>query len=53
MTIIGWIGCQIDSLLGATLENRGLIGKGQVNALSIACGSLIAWQWFANIGWPA
>ena len=53
VTIIGWIGCQIDSVLGATLENRGLIGKGQVNALSIACGSLIAWQWFAIIGWPA
>jgi len=52
VTLIGWIGCQIDSLLGATLENRGLIGKGQVNALSIALGSIIAWQWFSNIGWP-
>jgi uncharacterized protein (TIGR00297 family) len=52
VTIVGWIGCQIDSLLGATLENRGLIGKGQVNALSIAAGALIAWQWFAALGWP-
>ena len=52
VTIIGWIGCQIDSILGATLENRGYIGKGQVNALSIALGAIIAWQWFANISWP-
>jgi uncharacterized protein (TIGR00297 family) len=52
VTLVGWIGCQIDSLLGATLENRGLIGKGQVNAISIACGAIIAWQWFATLGWP-
>lgn len=52
ITIIGWLGCQIDSLLGATLENRGLISKGQVNALSIACGAIIAWQWASFIGWP-
>ena len=42
VTIIGFIGCQIDSLFGATLENRGLIGKGTVNALAIGSGALIA-----------
>jgi uncharacterized membrane protein len=42
VTIIGFIGCQIDSLFGAILENRGLIGKGTVNALAIGSGALIA-----------
>lgn len=51
VTIVGWLGCQIDSLLGALLENRGLIGKGQVNALSIGAGALIAWQLFPLLGW--
>ncbi len=51
VTAIGWIGCQIDSILGATLENRGLIGKGQVNAISIGCGALIAWQVMPLLGW--
>ena len=53
ITLVGWLGCQIDSVLGATLENRGLIGKGQVNALSIACGSLLAWPLFTALPWPA
>ncbi len=43
VTAIGFIGCQIDSVLGATLENRGLIGKGTVNALAIGCGAILAW----------
>ncbi|MEE2747344.1 MAG: DUF92 domain-containing protein [Candidatus Thermoplasmatota archaeon] len=42
ITIIGFIGCQIDSLLGALLENRGYIGKGTVNLLAIASGAIIA-----------
>ena len=33
--VLGFVGCQIDSLLGATLETRGVIGKGGVNFLSI------------------
>lgn len=33
--IFGFVGCQIDSLLGATLETRGIIGKGGVNFVSI------------------
>ena len=51
ITIIGWLGCQIDSLFGALLENRGLIGKGHVNMLAIGFGSLFAWLIFASIGW--
>ena len=42
ITIIGFIGCQIDSLFGALLENRGYIGKGMVNTLAISSGALIA-----------
>lgn len=38
---VGWLGCQIDSILGATLENRGFLTKGSVNSLSITAGILI------------
>ena len=38
--LAGFLGCQMDSLLGAVLENRGLMTKGTVNAASILCGSL-------------
>lgn len=31
---MGFVGCQIDSLLGATLENRNKLSKGEVNFLS-------------------
>jgi len=39
---LGFIGCQIDSILGATLENRGYIGKGTVNFLAIGISTLLA-----------
>ncbi len=42
---IGWIGCQIDSLLGAWFENRGMLTKGGVNALAITSGIIIMWAW--------
>jgi|TARA_B100000959_G_scaffold286388_2_gene364811 uncharacterized protein (TIGR00297 family) len=42
LVAIGWIGCQIDSLLGALLENRGFLGKHSVNFLSTAAGTIIA-----------
>ena len=41
VALIGWLGCQIDSYLGAILENRGFLTKGSVNALSITAGLLI------------
>ena len=34
ITIMGFVGSNVDSVLGATLENRGLISKGQVNLFS-------------------
>ena len=42
---IGWIGCQIDSFLGAWFENRGYLTKGGVNALAITSGMLIMFAW--------
>jgi len=48
VTAIGWLGCQVDSILGALLENRGLIGKHTVNFLATLSGALMAvlvnWQ---------
>jgi uncharacterized protein (TIGR00297 family) len=38
VAIIGWLGCQVDSVLGAVLENRGLMTKGIVNATAITWG---------------
>ncbi|MEC9174602.1 MAG: DUF92 domain-containing protein, partial [Candidatus Thermoplasmatota archaeon] len=39
ISLIGWTGCQVDSILGALFENRGLMTKGQVNLISIAFGA--------------
>jgi len=38
---VGFIGCQIDSLLGATLERRGVIGKRAVNLISTSLGGVL------------
>ena len=38
----GFLGCQLDSVLGAVLENRGLMTKGTVNAASILASSVAA-----------
>jgi uncharacterized protein (TIGR00297 family) len=40
--LCGFVGCQIDSLIGATWEQRKKIGKLGNNFLSIALGTLIA-----------
>lgn len=40
--LCGFLGCQIDSLIGATYETRGKIGKLGNNFLSILTGTLIA-----------
>lgn len=41
LAVIGWLGCQIDSYLGALLENRGYLTKGSVNALAISGGVVL------------
>ena len=43
VVIIGWLGCQMDSVLGAVFENRGYLTKGGVNGISITCGMLAMW----------
>ncbi|MGB2447149.1 MAG: DUF92 domain-containing protein, partial [Candidatus Poseidoniaceae archaeon] len=40
---LGFLGCQIDSVLGAVFENRGFLTKGSVNALSIIAGVALMW----------
>lgn len=42
--VLGFLGCNIDSLLGATLE-KGFFTKGMVNYISIAISTLIALIW--------
>lgn len=39
---MGFIGCQIDSLLGATMENRNILSKGEVNFLSSLFSVIVA-----------
>jgi len=39
---MGFVGCQIDSLLGAAFENRGMLNKDRVNILSIGAATLLA-----------
>ena len=39
----GFVGCQIDSIIGATIETQGKIGKLGNNMVSIAAGALLAW----------
>ena len=49
VAVIGWLGCQVDSILGAVLENRGLMTKGAVNAAAITFGIIAMW-WY--LGFP-
>ena len=49
VAIIGWLGCQVDSVLGAVLENRGWMTKGTVNAAAITSGIIAMW-WY--LGFP-
>ncbi len=44
-TVAGFIGCQVDSLLGATLEVRGRLTKEEVNFLGILAGSVVVMGW--------
>lgn len=41
--ICGFFGCQVDSVIGATIERKGKIGKLGNNFISIASGALLAW----------
>lgn len=39
--IAGFVGCQVDSLFGATLEIRGFVNKEEVNVLGITAGAMV------------
>ena len=41
--LLGFLGCHIDSILGATLENRGQLTGSRVNLLSIFMASFLAY----------
>jgi uncharacterized protein (TIGR00297 family) len=45
--LAGFLGCQMDSLLGATLEVRGKVTKEEVNFLGIATGGVVVAVWMA------
>lgn len=40
-TAMGFLGCQVDSILGATLEGEGLFTKEETNLLSISAGAIL------------
>jgi uncharacterized protein (TIGR00297 family) len=40
--IFGFVGCNVDSLIGATLERRGIVSKLGTNIISMAVGALAA-----------
>jgi uncharacterized protein (TIGR00297 family) len=40
---LGFLGCQIDSLLGATLERRGLVDKKTVNLVATTSGAILCY----------
>ena len=40
--VIGFVGCQIDSVIGATLERKGLVNKKTTNLLATCAGAVLA-----------
>ncbi|MGQ0796272.1 MAG: DUF92 domain-containing protein [Methanobacteriota archaeon] len=48
--VVGFVGCQLDSVLGATLERRGLISKKLVNLVSTGSGALLAYGLLVTAG---
>jgi len=47
---VGFVGCQIDSVIGATLERRGLVDKKANNLLSTSAGAVLAYVLLAAMG---
>lgn len=41
--IIGFMGCQVDSILGATIEQKGWISNDGVNLVATSFGGMLAW----------
>ena len=49
IALVGWLGCQVDSILGALLENEGYIGKHSVNFLATLSGALMAFMAWGRV----
>ena len=51
--VIGFVGCQIDSVIGATLERRGLVNKKTTNLLATSAGAVLAYlallTWYPSL----
>lgn len=52
-TAIGFLGCQVDSVIGATLERRGLVSKKTNNLISTSLGAVLAYGILVATGLPA
>ena len=50
VTFIGFLGCQIDSVIGATLERRRFVSKLSNNLISIGIGTALMWGVLTWIG---
>jgi uncharacterized protein (TIGR00297 family) len=48
----GFIGCQLDSVLGETLENRGILTKGSTNFFAMVLTVVVAVGLLAALGSP-
>jgi len=49
-TLAGFVGTNIDSLIGATLENRGFLGNAGTNLVATVGGGLVAVALFVLFG---
>ncbi|MCI4365959.1 MAG: DUF92 domain-containing protein, partial [Thermoplasmata archaeon] len=49
--VAGFLGCQVDSVLGETLENRGYLTKGSTNLFGMLSSVGIAAALLAALGW--
>jgi len=47
---VGFLGCQLDSVIGATLERRGLVNKKMNNFISTASGAVLAYVLLVAMG---
>lgn len=41
--VVGFVGCQIDSVIGATFERKGLVSKKTTNLLATCSGAVLAY----------
>lgn len=48
--VLGFLGCQIDSVIGATLERRGLVNKKTTNLIATSSGAVLAYLVLAAAG---